>query len=499
MEKYKRIIFFGDSDKGLLRTNNEDAFILERLNEHSVLAVAIDGVGGYEGGEVAASIAKERIPSFLKEHTQGERLSLLEGAVTCANNAIFAQRQKDDHRSNMSCVLTSVLIDTEQKVINMVHVGDTRLYQYYRGGLEKLSHDHSYIGYSEEIGIFTEEQAMHHPRRNEVSRVVGNEHHEVYDPDFFEAEKFPLLPNSILLLCSDGLTDMITRAQIISIIEQNITLEEKTKALINAANEAGGKDNITVVLVEYQAEEETVSINETTSPIANDENNNAEGKNNEDFLPTNDKKEETSRKSLTIPLLLGSIVLLVGACIALTVFLINKEHQMRTRDYQICNLSNQVLDQDVQIHRLKKQLASLGDAPDTMESDSPNPVQTIGLYIKAIQENDFETISDVFAPHVRRYINAFDKSNQEVVNIHKKYDNRFGVTGKHVTIRMETWESTLLPDGELSVDFIEDYRIDRIDTTLKSQYVLYYHVQLDPDGKIVSIYYDELPDGTPHL
>lgn len=255
MKNKEKLTCFGLSDMGKQRTNNEDAFIAEQLDEKSILAVVIDGVGGYEGGEVAAEIARTEIPNYLHEFRNGERLELLKQAVVCANNAIFSHRQIDTERSSMSCVLTSAIIDANRKVIDMVHVGDTRLYQYQNKLFTKLSHDHSLIGYREEIGDLTEEQAMCHPQRNIISRDVGSAKHEVEDRDFIEATEFPLLPNSILLLCSDGLTDLVTSKQICSILSQKTSLESKAKSLITAANEAGGKDNITVVLVEYQAEE----------------------------------------------------------------------------------------------------------------------------------------------------------------------------------------------------------------------------------------------------
>lgn len=252
------LLFCGKTDMGRQRTNNEDAFVAELLDAHTVLAVAIDGVGGYEGGEVAAEIAQREIPAYLKEFNRGERMELLKQAVVDANNAIYERRQTDTARANMSCVLTSALIDTERKVVDMVHVGDTRLYQFHHGKLVKLSHDHSLIGYREEMGDLTEEQAMHHPQRNVISRDVGSARHEVGDHDFLESEELPLLPNSIFLLCSDGLTDLITSKQIVAILGQSVSLEEKAQMLIDAANEAGGKDNVTVVLVEYQAEEKAV-------------------------------------------------------------------------------------------------------------------------------------------------------------------------------------------------------------------------------------------------
>ncbi len=257
MIKYKtEILFSGDTDLGKNRTNNEDAFLVQNIwGKNHVLAVVIDGVGGYEGGEVAAAIAQKTIVEYLEKYQNGERLDLLKQAVVSANNSIFSRRQKQEDLTNMCCVLTAVLVEIEKKQINMVHVGDTRLYQYYKNELKKLSHDHSLVGYREEVGDLTEEEAMHHPQRNIISRDVGSAHHEISDRDFLEAATFSLFPNSTLLLCSDGLCDMITSVQIKQVLQRKTSLEEKVKELIDKANLEGGKDNITVVLVDNQSNE----------------------------------------------------------------------------------------------------------------------------------------------------------------------------------------------------------------------------------------------------
>lgn len=479
MRNKEKIACYGLSDMGRQRTNNEDAFVAEHLDDNTVLAVAIDGVGGYEGGEIAAEIAKEEIPKYLREFQNGERIELLKQAVTNANNAIFERRQIDTSRSNMSCVLTSALIDKGRKVVDMVHVGDTRLYQYHYGILRKLSHDHSLVGYREEIGDLTEEQAMNHPQRNVISRDVGSDKHNVSDSDFLDAEEFPLLPNSTFLLCSDGLTDLITSKQIVAILEQPISLEEKTQALIDAANNAGGKDNITVVLVEYQAEE-------VVSPIIENDDLQIEEQQEETL---SDISETKRRKiNIMIPVLTVISVLLLGTCIALLVSLKAKDERMHKLE-----------DRMIQVLLAKSKSESNADEQTDTLIDSVstiNPVRVIALYSKAIEANDFETISQSYAAQVRRYFKATDISNAKVVRDFKNYDQKFGVSGKHVNIRWETWETELLPNGEMLVDFIEDYKNDIIDSTKskKSDYVLHYHVILDKEGKIVSIYYDELPN-----
>ncbi len=256
MKHKTSISIIGKTDMGRVRTNNEDAFVAQKLwDENTYLAIAIDGVGGYEGGEIAADIARRTIPEFLLASSNGERVELLKQAVTAANNAIFDAREADPEHGQMSCVLTAAIIDIAQREISMAHVGDSRLYSFHHGELKKLSHDHSLIGYREEIGDLTEEEAMHHPQRNVIGRDVGSQKHKANDDDFIEAQVFPLMPNTTLLFCSDGLTDMITSAIITSVLNQEMKLEEKAEALIKAALDAGGKDNVTVVLFEYKSNE----------------------------------------------------------------------------------------------------------------------------------------------------------------------------------------------------------------------------------------------------
>lgn len=250
------LMFCGRTDMGRKRTNNEDAFAVQYLwdREH-ILAVVIDGVGGYEGGEVAAELARKNIVEYLENYGNGERLDLLKQAVIQANNAIFSARKELSQYAQMSCVLTAVLVELRERRVNMAHVGDTRLYQYADGDLVKLSHDHSLVGYREEIGELSEEEAMRHPQRNVIGRDVGSVFLENNTDDYVETAVFPLLPGSVLLLCSDGLCDMLTSVQMAQVLARYDALGDKANALVREANEAGGKDNVTVVLVEAPAED----------------------------------------------------------------------------------------------------------------------------------------------------------------------------------------------------------------------------------------------------
>lgn len=251
MKTTNNIFLYGESNLGRRRTNNEDAFIAQTIwDNENVLAVVIDGVGGYDGGEVAAAIAKSTIVEYLENFPNGERANLLKQAVIEANNEILKSRSESEEYKNMSCVLTAILVEAKKGLIHMAHIGDTRLYQYSKGNIVKLSHDHSLIGYREEVGELTEEEAMRHPQRNIIGRDVGSKYMEM-DTDLVEMETFRLQSNSILLLCSDGLSDMITSSMMAETLSKDISIEYKTKELIEKANSEGGNDNVTVVLVQY--------------------------------------------------------------------------------------------------------------------------------------------------------------------------------------------------------------------------------------------------------
>ena len=245
----KEMKFYGATDMGKLRTNNEDAFVAQYIwTNRYVLCIAIDGVGGYEGGEVAAQIAQEYITKHLAELLPDNPLEALKEAVVEANNRIYEARQHDTKRPSMGCVLSAGIIELDNNVIDVVHVGDSRIYRYQGNAFDKITHDHSLVGYREEIGELTEIEAMNHPQRNVIDRLLGDALHTTTERGFFEASKYPLDENTQLLFCSDGLTDLVTRAEMMDILDQQISIEEKTKQLIDKANEKGGKDNITVVL-----------------------------------------------------------------------------------------------------------------------------------------------------------------------------------------------------------------------------------------------------------
>jgi parallel beta-helix repeat protein len=235
----------GLSDAGRKRENNEDRW---HADPDRGIFFVIDGVGGQAAGEKAAETAYQLLRARLERQTGAVEERIRE-AITVANNEIHRLARSNDDWHGMACVLTVGVI--EDDLLTVGHVGDSRLYQIQSGEIRKLTHDHSPVGEREDRGEINERAAMSHPRRNEVYRDVGSEQHTPDDPAFIELITVPFTGSSALLLCTDGLSDLVTSAQILRIVESHAGKPSRAvRALVEAANDAGGKDNITAVLVE---------------------------------------------------------------------------------------------------------------------------------------------------------------------------------------------------------------------------------------------------------
>lgn len=246
---------FGRTDPGLVRENNEDAFLASRVGDSPMLlCAAIDGVGGYEGGEVAASVAADTLSSYVGSHLGEKPLVLVKASLQEANDAVCKAKEERPDLSRMGCVASVALVDFEQRMAYIAHVGDTRIYLFGPEGLRKITHDHSLVGYMEDNGDITEFQAMNHPRRNEIERCLGVSREDFSRDGFVESGIYPIPPGGQLLLCSDGLTDCVPSRDIMDILSEGTDIRGKVDALIEAAKGKGGKDNITVVLLELPAE-----------------------------------------------------------------------------------------------------------------------------------------------------------------------------------------------------------------------------------------------------
>jgi serine/threonine protein phosphatase PrpC len=232
------------SDPGLARDRNEDRVYAD---DSRGVYLVVDGLGGHPAGDRAADIAVSTIPRELELAT-GDIERRIRQAIAAANNAIFEAAQSDPDCQGMACVLTLAVAEGDRVTVG--HVGDSRLYLAWNGMVRKITSDHSPVGEREDSGEITESDAMAHPRRNEVFRDAGTQPHEPGDEGFIEVRSFAFHPDAAMLLCTDGLSDVLTSARISSIVELFDGDADRTAAaLVEAANRAGGIDNVSVIFI----------------------------------------------------------------------------------------------------------------------------------------------------------------------------------------------------------------------------------------------------------
>jgi protein phosphatase len=221
------------SDLGRQRQGNEDSMLVR-----SPLFVLADGMGGAQAGEVASAVAVEAFRSGLPDGAPAEALvHTIEGA----NRRIHDMSHRESKYAGMGTTCTVAYVTPAEVLV--AHVGDSRAYLLRDGDLVRLTRDHSLVSELLARGKLTEEQAEHHPQRSVITRALGPEPSVRVDLDVFGARD-----GDVFLLCSDGLTDMIPEALVRQLLAGNGSLEEAGRALIRAANEAGGRDNITVIV-----------------------------------------------------------------------------------------------------------------------------------------------------------------------------------------------------------------------------------------------------------
>ena len=226
------------TDTGRQRRDNEDnAFA------RAPVFVVADGMGGAQAGEVASKIATETFEKGLSD--SGSPEERLAERVREANHQIHELSRTDRERAGMGTTLTAAYVDDASVAI--AHVGDSRAYLFRDGTLERLTQDHSLVEELVRQGKLTPEQAAGHPQRSIITRALGPEANVEVD-----TWTYPVRAGDILLLCSDGLTTMISETRVAEILGEAGSLDGTAEALIDAANEAGGRDNITVVLLRLE-------------------------------------------------------------------------------------------------------------------------------------------------------------------------------------------------------------------------------------------------------
>jgi PPM family protein phosphatase len=228
------------SDLGRQRQGNEDNFFVR-----APLFVVADGMGGANAGEVASEMA---VRSFDPELPDGNPAEALVDVIEGANRRIHDRSHSDESSSGMGTTVTAAYVSDEEVIV--AHVGDSRAYRLRDGELVRLTTDHSLVGELVARGKLTEAQAESHPQRSVITRALGPEAQVKVDVDIF-----PARPGDVFLLCSDGLTSMVHEPQLKPLVEGADDLETLGRKLIDAANAAGGRDNITVVLFRLEAVE----------------------------------------------------------------------------------------------------------------------------------------------------------------------------------------------------------------------------------------------------
>ena len=238
-----RLSSFAGSDVGRVRSGNEDSYFCGQ----TVFAVA-DGLGGHQGGEVASAAAVEPLARLDGRELAdpGEAAEALANAIRAANEAILDRAAGDPALYGMGTTITAAAVAGDG-YLQLAHVGDSRAYLLRAGELAQLTTDHTVVGELVRRGRLTPEQAAIHPERSILTRAVGLDPRVPVDlPDPLE-----LTPGDQLLLCSDGLTETVDDDQITRVLSAAPDGQAACRSLIDAANDAGGPDNITVVLVRF--------------------------------------------------------------------------------------------------------------------------------------------------------------------------------------------------------------------------------------------------------
>lgn len=238
------------SDIGRVRQVNEDQSWVSQLNNGVTLAIVADGMGGHQAGDVASQKAVDAFRSMLEQSAAKADLSLQEGkmlirqAISQANEAVFELASRNERYHNMGTTIVAALVKQDNAIIG--HVGDSRAYKITDGVITQITNDHTLVNELVKSGQLSAEEAAHHPRRNVLTRAVGTD-----SQVDIEVQTVEWSSHDVLLLCSDGLSNMVSDQQMLQTVSmEQLELEAKADHLIQLALHAGGDDNITVVLLQ---------------------------------------------------------------------------------------------------------------------------------------------------------------------------------------------------------------------------------------------------------
>lgn len=237
---------YAKSDKGNVRETNEDYFYISNSLDQVQLYLLADGMGGYNGGEIASQLAVQTAKNYIEnnfkdiEKDRDSIIQLLGSSMEYANMVVYEKAKKNPELQGMGTTLEICLIYNNKAYIG--HVGDSRIYRVRKQFIRKLTQDHSYVQKLVKEGTITKEQAEHHPQKNMLMKALGC--NAFVEPDVMVKG---FLKDDILIMCSDGLSNMVEQQTIYEMASKNI--EQATKDLVQLAKDRGGYDNITVVII----------------------------------------------------------------------------------------------------------------------------------------------------------------------------------------------------------------------------------------------------------
>ena len=237
---------YARSDKGKVREINQDYFYISNSLDEVQLYILADGMGGYNGGEIASSLAVQTAKNYIEnnfkeiEKDRDSIIQLLGSSMEYANMVVYEKSKENPELQGMGTTLEICLIYNNKVYIG--HVGDSRIYRIRKQFIRKLTQDHSYVQKLVKEGTITNEQAAHHPQKNMLMKALGC--NAFVEPDVMVKG---FLKDDILIICSDGLTNLVNQDTLYEMASKNI--EQATKDLVQLANDRGGYDNVTVVII----------------------------------------------------------------------------------------------------------------------------------------------------------------------------------------------------------------------------------------------------------
>lgn len=236
------------SERGKVRSMNEDQYAIYKLSSDTYVFIIADGMGGHQAGDVASNMAVDEVLAFLKENSlklEDDILDLIQNSIIYANEKIFSKSMEIEEYSEMGTTLTLGMIC--KNMLYVGHIGDSRIYLIREEEAIQISKDHSLVAELVRNGKITKEEAQVYPYKNIITRALGTDNNIKVD-----LSKEKLYDGDIILLCTDGLTNLVNEHEISNICSENLgDISNVPETLVELANQRGGYDNITVIVAKY--------------------------------------------------------------------------------------------------------------------------------------------------------------------------------------------------------------------------------------------------------